>query len=69
MIFVLYDCIDKAFVVDRLMEKNNNYCFIILSLREIAVLLNYLDLTNLELNLNYYRIDAHEVMDILEYLN
>lgn len=69
MKFGLYDCIDKALVVDWLMGKKNNYCFIILSLREIAVLLNYLDLTNLELNSNYYRIDAYEVMDILAYSN
>lgn len=68
MKFVLYDRIDKALVVDRLMEKKH-YCFIILSLRVIAVLLNYLDLTNLELNLNYYRTDAYEVMDILAYSN
>lgn len=26
MKFVLYDCIDKAFVVDRLMGEKNNYC-------------------------------------------
>lgn len=48
MKFVLYDCIDKALVVDRLMGEKNNYCLVILSLREIAVLLNYLDLTNLQ---------------------
>lgn len=54
MKFVLYDCIDKVFVVDRLMGEKNNYCFVILSLREIVVLLNYLDLINLEFNLNYY---------------
>lgn len=69
MKFVLYDCIDKALVVDRLMGEKNNYCLVILSLREIAVLLNYLDLTNLELNLNYYRTDAYDVMDILAYSN
>lgn len=65
MKFGLYDIIDKALVVDQLMGEKNNYCLVILSLREIAVLLNYLDLTNLELNLNYYRTDAYEVMDIL----
>lgn len=69
MKFVLYDCIDKVFVVDRLMGEKNNYCFVILSLREIVVLLNNLDLINLEFNLNYYRIDVYEVMDILVYLN
>lgn len=51
------------------MGEKNNYYLVILSLREIAVLLNYLDLTNLELNLNYYRTDAYEVMGILAYSN